>query len=152
MSSQNSGKSNYQLWTDGAVTKNPGGQASYGYLLKFEGKEIDFGYGIIGSGANMNNVMAECYAITQGLSSFIRVWDCPKPILYIYNDSKFVISQLNSEKKRLLKNPFSFINFQLQQIKNFVDVKLVWIPRSGNSTADILSKRLRNDLNCQKHT
>lgn len=142
----------YKLWTDGAVTRNPGGKASYGYVLQAENKEIDFGYGIIGSGANMNNVMAECYAISQGLSSFIRHWNQGDSTLVIYNDSKFVVGQLNKRCNRLLKNPFHFLDSQLQQIQNFVDVKIVWVPRSGNALADTLSKRLRDILNCQKHT
>lgn len=126
----------YALFTDGAVTHNPGGTASYGYVLLGNEKEIDCGYGIIGSGARMNNVMAEFYAISQGLCSFVRNWDQPNSSLYIYSDSQYVVSQLRLGNNKL-------IGFQLQQIKKYLDVHIVWIPRSENFRADDLAKRLR---------
>lgn len=84
----------------------------------------------------MNNVIAEYYAITQGIASFIRHWKDPRSSLIIYNDSKFVISQVLSHE---------ILGFQLKNLKNFVDVKLEWIPREKN-LADIFSKRLRTGL------
>lgn len=141
----------YNLYCDGAVTKNPGGEASYGYVLRDDTQEISYGYGIIGSSAEMNNVMAECYAISQGLADFIRRWDQPDSRLNIYNDSKFVISQLNNRKNK--EKFFSLIDFQIEQLKSFVDVHLVWVPRDGNVLADTLAKRLREiNLNYQKYT
>jgi RNase H-like protein len=126
----------YKLFADGACTKNPGGEASYGYVLYGNDEKIDYGYGIIGSGAMMNNVIAEYYAIAQGIASFIRHWKDPRSSLIIYNDSKFVISQVLSHE---------ILGFQLKNLKNFVDVKLEWIPREKN-LADIFSKRLRTGL------
>ena len=124
----------YSLWTDGAVTKNPGGQASYGYLLYGDNIQISFGYGVIGSGAKMNNVLAEYYAISQGLSDFLRHWNQPKSSLVIYNDSQYVVA-------KVLDDPI--IGFQLRQLKQYLDLKIVWIPRNLNIRADDLTKRLR---------
>jgi ribonuclease HI len=145
----------YRLWCDGAITKNPGGQASYGYVLKADSKQLDFGYGIIGSGANMNSLMAECFAISQGLSSFIRHWNQPQSSLYIYNDSKYVVSQLNKVlKDRPLKKEFlqkhDHLISLLKQTKIYIDVKIVWVPRSGNILADTFSKRLRDNFKLPK--
>jgi ribonuclease HI len=146
----------YKLFVDGAITRNPGGEASFGFILYESKRIVDFGYGIIGSGANMNSVMAECFAITQGLHSFIRYWNHPKSELNIFSDSKYVVSQLTKKGE---KSPdFHIIDFQLQEINRYLKTSIRWIPRSGNRVADNLAKRLRNKkreidlLNCQKHT
>jgi ribonuclease HI len=125
----------YKLYTDGAVTRNPGGTASYGFVLFLDDQEISFGYGIIGSSAKMNNVLAEYYAISQGLADFTRHWDKPKSQLYIYNDSKYVVSQVWKDR---------IVGFQLQQLQQHLDVKVAWIPRIQNIRADDLAKRLRS--------
>ena len=130
--------STYKLFTDGAITKNPGGEASYGFVLYKDNKKISFGYGIIGSGAMMNNELAECYAISQGLSEFLRHWDTPKSRLTIYNDNQYVLSQIYKNKN---------IRQQLKQLEKLIDVSVKWIPRSKNTEADKLTKRLRT-LNC----
>lgn len=135
----------YKLFADGSCHKNPGGQAAYGYILYGDNEEIDHGFGIIGSGARMNNNLAECFAISQGLSSFIKHWNEPESSLTIYNDSKYVLSQVkNPVKGRNIEIEFKILDFQIRQIEQYLDVYLVWVPRSGNLVADALSKRLRN--------
>jgi ribonuclease HI len=131
---------NYELYTDGAVTKNPGGTASYGFVLYADGKQLSFGYGIVGSSATMNNVLAEYYAVSQGIAEFMRIWDQPNSSLTIYNDSQFVVSQIYKDR---------ILGPRLQQMKQYLDVKVVWVSREMNSQADDLAKRLRQ-LDCQR--
>ena len=45
--------------------KNPGGVATYGYLIYRDGEKIQRGYGVIGSGAGMTNNVAEYSALKQ---------------------------------------------------------------------------------------
>jgi ribonuclease HI len=124
----------YELYTDGAVDKNPGGTASYGFILYADQKQLSFGYGVIGSSAEMNSTLAEYYAVSQGLAEFMRIWNSPKSSLIIYNDSQFVVSKLHEDR---------ILGPQLQRLQQYLDVKIVWIPREMNSQADNLAKRLR---------
>jgi ribonuclease HI len=134
---------NYQLFTDGAVDKNPGGTASFGFSLRAEGAEIDYGYGIIGRGEFTNNVMAEYRAISEGLVSFMRHWDKPQSHLSIYCDSQFVVDTINKGGLRDSVH-LQIIDFQLSQIRPYVKVTVLWTPREENQRADQLAKRLRS--------
>lgn len=131
----------YNLFTDGACTRNPGGVSTYGFLLEGDDKEIDFGYGVICSGAKSNNVMAECYAISQGLMSFLRHWD-QRGELTVLNDSQYVIGMLTNNEK-LKDFHFRLAKMQIREISKYLKITLKWIPRKNNK-ADILSKRFKS--------
>ena len=45
--------------------KNPGGVATYGYLIYRDGEKIKRGYGVVGSGPGMTNNVAEYSALKQ---------------------------------------------------------------------------------------
>jgi ribonuclease HI len=128
----------YKLWTDGAVTQNPGGEASYGFLLYEDGNLLDYGYGIIGSGDMMNNVMAEYWAIREGILSFIKRRKSLDSVLTTYCDSQYVIKQLNGSV-----SDDKILNWLISQICTYTELYFVWVPRSGNQKADSLAKRLR---------
>jgi ribonuclease HI len=113
----------YELYTDGGVSRNPGGTATYGFILYEGGKELSWGNGIVGFGAKMNNVMAEHYAISQGLSAFFRFWNKPAESLSIYNDSQYVVSQVWKDR---------ILGHQLTHLNQSLDVKVIWIPRQNN--------------------
>lgn len=132
----------YELYFDGACLPNPGGTASFGFVLYLNGSEIDRGHGIIGSGKYMTDVVAEYKALIAGLSSFLRLFNKPGAILKIYSDSQFVVSQVTKQVHESLD--LQIIGFHLREIQRMVKVYLSWIPRNENKRADELSKMMRS--------
>lgn len=120
----------YALFFDGAVKS---GKASFGFILRKNRRQIDFGYGLIG---NCDSNAAELAALNTGLDSFIRNWDSPKSTLNVYGDSKVALGKAE-------KDPI--VGFKLKEIRSWnVRVTLNWIPRAENKQANLLAKKLRN--------
>lgn len=136
----------YELYFDGACLPNPGGVASFGFVLYLNGEEIDKGHGIIGRGKYMTDVVAEYKALAAGLNSFIRLFNKPGAVLKIYSDSQFVVSQVKKQIHESLD--LQIIEFHLREIQRMVSVYLSWIPREQNKRADELAKMLRS---CMKN-
>lgn len=134
----------YELFTDGACLPNPGGEASFGFVLLLNNQEIDCGWGIIGRGKYMTDVVAEYKALAAGLNSFIRLVNKPGATLKICVDSQFVLSQL--KKKRHEHLDLKIIDFLLGEIRSMVSVETYWIPREQNKRADALAKKLRSNI------
>lgn len=136
----------YELFFDGGVLPNPGGEASFGYVLKLNKKEIDKGYGIIGRGKYMTDITAEYYALSQGLSSFVRILSKSNAILKVFGDSTFVIKQVTHTGKARRDFPeLKIIDYKIQQIKDLgIDVQISWIPREQNKECDDLVKLFRS--------
>lgn len=125
----------YTLTFDGAATKEKHREASFGFVLKLNGEEIDRGWGLIGRGDKMNEVMAEMEGLSSGLDSFVRKWTKPNAQLKIYGDSVIVL-------RKAPKDPI--VRFKLQQIKSMgVDVSISWLPREQNKASNDLAKKLR---------
>ena len=137
--------SEYQLNFDGACgPKNPGGVASFGYLLRHQGTLIAQNSGIIGSGPKMSNNVAEYEALYQGLLAYAQVAK-PSEKLIIRGDSKLVINQMTARwgvRKGGLYLPFYKKTAELvKTLKNRgFQLEFYWVNRERNSHADELSK------------
>jgi len=129
----------YDLFVDGACKNKVG---SFGYVLYRGGKQIDYGYGIVGEGQYMTHTVAEYCAVSFGLDAFIRKTDMLSPVLNVYGDSKFVISQLRKEIHEF--EELQFIAMKLSQIRRYAQVNIAWVPRSSNKIANDLAKKLRS--------
>lgn len=138
-------KDEYKLYFDGSCNPNPGGIASYGYILTInDADEVDRGCGIIGSGKSMTDVYAELYALSSGLSSFIRHYDRQDSHLKILGDSQFVISQINLELPTHTSPQMRIVANQLNSISGMkVEFESRWIPREHNNFCDTLARRMR---------
>ena len=124
------------LHFDGACLPfNPGGVATFGWVLEWEGKK-ERGGGVE-SESGTNNV-AEYSGLIHGLERAIEVGIGE---ITVKGDSQLVIYQLqgrytvNSERIR----PYYLRAEEL--LRRFKRVRLVWIPREENSEADRLSAR-----------
>ena len=54
------------LYFDGLCRpRNPGGVATYGYVIYKDGKKVKRGYGVVGSGTGMTNNVAEYSALKR---------------------------------------------------------------------------------------
>ena len=133
----------YDLTFDGAYKNKVG---SFGYVLLCDGKQIDYGYGILGGGKYMTATVAEYHALSCGLDAFVRKADKPSPVLNIYGDSKFVIDCVNKEVHEFQE--LKFIVMKLKQIRQYARVNIELIARSKNKLANDLAKKLRSISDC----
>jgi len=144
-----------ELFFDGACEPvNPGGTASYGWLIKQNGKILKSGFGIVGKGAGMTNNVAEYNGLIKGLEEFIKLGIKEK--LYIKGDSNMVINMVSGQwgwnKKKTKWSPHS----KMPHLKTLLDeaLKLLdkinheikWVPREQNDEADLLSKKLSKNI------
>ena len=129
----------FALFFDGAYKDKT---ASFGFVLYLNDKEIDRGYGILGTGGKLNSTIGEYYALSYGLDSFVRHINKPKSVLNIYGDSAFVISQVKKDLHEY--EELQIIKFKLKQISRMVSkINIQWVSRSKNQTANDLAKTLR---------
>lgn len=129
----------YRLFTDGSVINNPGGKASIGFILYGNDEVLGKCWGLVENECPYDSASVEGFAISRGLSFFINRWNQPGS-LYVYNDSKYIVGQINKRepKDTLLK----VIDSQISFIEKYIPVYIQWIPREENE-ADSLSKYFR---------
>ncbi len=138
-----------ELYFDGACEPiNPGGTAAYGWLLKQDGKIIQSGSGIVGSGNGMTNNVAEYYGLIEGIKAFLKLKKSEK--LMVKGDSNLVINMVKKQwgwnKKKTVWKPHDKMPHlkdlltQAHQLLEKVDFAAQWIPREENTEADALSK------------
>lgn len=139
-----------ELYFDGACEPiNPGGTASYGWLLKKNGKTIDSGSGIVGTGEGMTNNVAEYYGLIEGVKAYSA--KNFKEKLVIKGDSNLVINMVKKDwgwnKKKTVWKPHDKMPHlkdlldQVHQLLEKIEFEAHWVPRELNSEADALSKR-----------
>jgi ribonuclease HI len=116
--------------------KNPGGVATYGYLIYRDGKKVKSGNGVIGSGVGMTNNVAEYSALKQAAEWINQ--NIPDNEIVIKGDSQLVIHQMNGTwqiKSATSKKLVPEIRRLLEGRK----IQYIWIPREQNVEADELS-------------
>ena len=125
------------LYFDGLCRpKNPGGVATYGYVIFRDGKRVKSGYGVVGSGTGMTNNVAEYSALKHGLE-WARV-NCSDDEIVIKGDSQLVIHQLNGTWQIKSETSKKFVP-EICRLLEGRKTRFVWIPREENAEADELS-------------
>jgi ribonuclease HI len=130
------------LYFDGACEPvNPGGHASYGFVVYRGKSSLIREYGYLGHGPKMSNNVAEYTALYEALSYLQAMKITTEPIL-ARGDSKLVIEQMSGRwaSHGGLYVPYMEATKTLAKIFN--DIMYEWIPREQNSEADELSKRV----------
>lgn len=138
-----------KLYFDGACEPiNPGGTASYGYLIKKDGKTINQGSGIVGTGGGMTNNVGEYHGLIEGIKTLSNLNIKEKVI--IHGDSNIVCYTVAKKwgwnKRKTLWNPHEkaphlkkLLEETLKLLEN-LDYEIEWVPRENNLDADNLSK------------
>jgi ribonuclease HI len=116
--------------------KNPGGVATYGYVIYKDGKNVKSGYGIIGSGAGMTNNVAEYSALKRAAEWVLRHGGDDE--IVIKGDSRLVIHQMNGSWQVKSETSRKFVPEILRLLEGR-KTRFVWIPREQNAEADRLS-------------
>lgn len=134
----------YTLKFDGACWPNPGGKASYGFIISRGPEEIESGHGIVGQDASMSNNVAEFAALAFGLHAFYKLGTGPCH-LNVKGDSNLVINIMSRKWRpradKLYWPAYTIAQGALLRIrKQSVSVTFEWIPRELNQDCDDLSK------------
>lgn len=138
----------YTLYFDGSCSpKNPGGTATYGFVLSRTGDmvPVEMGHGVVGTGPEMTNNLAEFWAVAKGLECFQKHHTTGYTTLNIYGDSRLVIDILGRRwrpgpDKKYYPGYLAAV-IELQRIRKInVAVAFHWIPRKMNTQCDDLSK------------
>jgi ribonuclease HI len=138
-----------QLFFDGACEPvNPGGVATYGWIILDRGEVLADGCGVHCEGPRATNNVAEYVALGFGLRRLQDLgWGGR---LSVYGDSQLVIKQLagewacNKPHLRKLRDRCLDILHGICPGKSYT---LTWVPREENAAADALSRRAY-----EKHT
>lgn len=134
-----------ESYFDGACgPQNPGGTASWGFVIYQDKQEVFSASGVIGTGPTMTNNVAEIVALTELMKALIEKFAHADKI-GINGDSNLVIRRMNG---RGLKNPKGHyapyipaadgLALVLRARCTCVDFR--WVPRERNERADELSK------------
>lgn len=138
-----------QLFFDGACEPiNPGGTASFGWLLKENKKTILSGYGVVGKGVGMTNNLAEYTGLIEGIKAYLSLKRKEK--LLICGDSTLICNMLSKKwgwnKKKTRWNPHPHfphlkkLLYEAFSLLTDIDYEVKWLPREQNQQADDLSK------------
>ena len=119
---------------------NPGGTATWGFVVKRDGVIIKKDCGILGSGAGMTNNVAE-YSAAVNAIQWLKEHHLMAEEVTLRSDSQLLIYQLQgryavrSERLRPLYHQL------IKDLKAFRRVSFRWIPREQNEEADALSRQ-----------
>ncbi len=139
-----------EIYFDGACEPvNPGGTASYGWLIKKDGNILAKEGKIIGSGDGMTNNVAEYTGLIEALKA-LRKLDLKDEQIMIYGDSSLVCNIVSKKwgwnKKKTKWVPHKklpHLKVLLEEVLSLIkDYKyeIKWISSTNNSEADNLSR------------
>jgi len=124
------------LYFDGACEPvNPGGVASYGFIL-IVGKKKYVGWGI--AETNSTNNVAEYWAIIKGLQ---RALELGITDIEIKGDSKLVVNQVAGRWRIKAAHLRPLVKKAKAVLNKFASWQIEWIPREENAEADRASRQ-----------
>lgn len=140
-----------KIYFDGACEPfNPGGTASYGWVIKETGKILAEEGEIIGSGDGMTNNVGEYTGLIKALEALQRL-SIKKGRIEIFGDSNLVCNMVSKKwgwnKKKTKWIPHEdapHLKLLLDRALGLLvsyDFEIKWVPREQNYEADELSKQ-----------
>ena len=131
------------LYFDGLCEpKNPGGVATYGYVLYDDKRKISEECGVVGAGMfgdDVSNNVAEYTAMICGMAHLLHTGYRGR--LTVHGDSQLIIRQMKGEYKVRAKRLIPLHKRSLALKGDFQTVTFEWVPREANEEADQLSRR-----------
>ena len=120
--------------------RNPGGVATYGFVLYKNSVKIHEGYGVEGEGTGMSNNLAEYAALCKALE-YLRTNNLVDEEIVVRADSRLLIRQMAGEWKVHRGLYLSKHNEARCIQASFSNIRFEWIPRERNIEADALSRK-----------
>lgn len=128
-----------EAYFDGLCEPNPGGVATYGFVVKKDGKKVHEGHGLAGTpkSPQATNNVAEYTGLVKALE-WLLAQKTPGAIL-VRGDSDLVIKQVQGIFK--VKSPLlAPLHGRVKELlEDLPDVTFEWIPRERNADADRLT-------------
>jgi ribonuclease HI len=128
-----------EAYFDGLCEPNPGGVATYGFVVKRDGKTVDQGHGLAGTPKtpNSTNNVAEYTGLLR-LLEWIRDHKIKDEVL-VRGDSDLVIKQVKGEYK--VKSPLlAPLHAKVRELADVLPkVRFEWVQRERNADADRLT-------------
>jgi ribonuclease HI len=115
---------------------NPGGVATYGYVVYQDTEKAKSGCGVVGSGPAMTNNVAEYSALKHAVEWVCR--NITKDEIVIKGDSQLVIHQMTGTWQIKSGTSKKFVP-EIRSLLEGRKTRFVWIPREQNAEADLLS-------------
>jgi ribonuclease HI len=115
---------------------NPGGTATYGYVIYQDTEKVNSGCGVVGSGTGMTNNVAE-YSALKHAAEWVSRNDIADEIV-IKGDSQLVIHQMTGTWQVRSETSKKFVP-EIRRLLEGRKTRFVWIPRKQNAEADLLS-------------
>ncbi len=129
-----------EIFFDGLCAPiNPGGVATYGFVVYRAGKKLREGQGVVGEGKGMTNNVAEYNGILHAVDFVLKSYPGEKDIT-IRGDSQLVARQMAGEYKLISETARKYVPI-IRHMLEGRNVKFQWIPREENSEADSLTKK-----------
>jgi ribonuclease HI len=116
--------------------RNPGGVATYGYVIYQDEEKVKSGYGVVGSGAGMTNNVAE-YSALKRAAEWVSQNSGDDEIV-IKGDSQLVIHQMNGTWQIKSETSKKFVP-EIRRLLEGRKTRFIWIPREQNAESDQLS-------------
>lgn len=130
---------------DGLVEPiNPGGIATYAFIIYNNNLKIFEKYGVIGIGPSMSNNLAEYYALYEALS-FLMENKLNNERILVKSDSQLLINQMKGIWRARGGLYYSIYMKVLKLLIHFPRIEFIWIPRKDNFEADLLSRKAYED-------
>lgn len=133
-----------EIWTDGACWPNPGGTATYGFVVVAPGSHVD-GYsagGLVLRGEGATNNVAEWGAVEHALAWLLTARIPGLSHVSLRMDSLMVANQMNGKwacKKQHLADARNRCKTLIRRLGVSGDVE--WRPRAENVGADAVAAK-----------
>jgi ribonuclease HI len=125
------------IYCDGLCEPNPGGTATYGWVIYWNGKPARQGYGFVCQGEGATNNVAEYTAAIVALEHLIEKHYGGNVLLR--SDSQLLINQLKGSWQVRAERIIPLFQKVRMLAGSFARVEYEWIPREQNREADSLS-------------
>jgi len=126
---------------------NPGGIATYGFVVYQDGMKIYEEGGIVGAGIlgdDVSNNVAEYTALIKGMEHIIE--SGYRGPLIVRGDSQLVIRQMLGEYAARARRLTGLHERAKQLVQHFERVAFEWVPREENADADRLCRAAYENL------
>ncbi len=136
------------LYFDGLCEpRNPGGVATYGYLILDGGIRIREESGLVGAGMlgdDVSNNVAEYTAMIKGLEYLASRGY--RGEVAVRGDSQLTIRQMQGAYSVKAPRLIPLHQRAAELRRSFKEVTFEWVPREANAEADLLSRRAFEDF------
>jgi ribonuclease HI len=118
---------------------NPGGIATYGYVVFANGEMIYQESGIVGEGTDMSNNVAEYSGLCAALR-WLKERKLQQCGIVIFSDSRLLVNQMNGLWKTHEGLYLRWHQEAQRLAQGFPRLRFQWVPREQNMQADVLSR------------